>query len=73
MRWRRKDVVQWLHEFGIVVAETAVGRELRETGFRRLTARPRHHAQYEFALEAFKKIPRRAGGAPGAPCRPAPR
>src|SRR5690554_2288706 len=68
VRWRRKDLVRWLYEeFGVEVAETTVGRELRAMGFRRLTARPRHHSQNELALEAFKKLPRGAGGAPGAP------
>ena len=56
VRWRRKDLVRWLYEeFGVEVAETTVGRELRAMGFRRLTARPRHHSQNELALEAFKK------------------
>lgn len=56
VRWRRKDLVRWLYEeFSVEVAETTVGRELRAMGFRRLTARPRHHSQNELALEAFKK------------------
>jgi len=34
---------------------TTVGRELRRLGFAKLSARPRHYAQNEFAVEAFKK------------------
>jgi hypothetical protein len=32
-----------------------MSRELRSLGLRKLSARPRHHAQNEFALEAYKK------------------
>lgn len=56
VRWRRADLVRWLYEeYGLVVSESTVGRELRALGFRRLSARPRHHGQNEHALEAFKK------------------
>lgn len=56
VRWRIKDLVQWLYEeFGISVDETTVGRGLKDLGFVKLTARPRHHAQNEFAIAAFKK------------------
>jgi transposase len=59
VRWRLVDLVQWLHEeFGVSLDETTVGRELRAMGFRKLSARPRHHAQNEFAVEAFKKTSR---------------
>ena len=74
VRWRRKDLVAWLHEeFGFVVGETTLGRELRAMGYRRLTARPRHHAQNELALEAFKKTSPRSWQRSGRACRPAPR
>jgi transposase len=74
VRWRRKDLVRWLYEeFGVEVGETTVGRELRAMGFRRLTARPRHHAQNEFALEAFKKTSPKSWRRSGRACRPAPR
>jgi transposase len=50
------DLVQWLSdEFGVSLDETTVGRYLKAMGFRKLTARPRHYAQNEFAVEAFKK------------------
>jgi transposase len=56
VRWRLIDLVQWLHdEFGVSLDETTVGRELKKLGYVKLTARPRHHAQNEYALEAFKK------------------
>ena len=69
VRWRLKDLAQWIwDEFRISLAETTVSRELKAMGFVKLTARPRHHAQNEFAIEAFKKTSppswRRSGRAP---------
>lgn len=56
VRWRLINLARWLHdEFGVSVTETTVGRELRKLGYVRLTARPRHHAQNELAMEAFQK------------------
>jgi transposase len=56
VRWRLIDLVQWVWEtFGVSVSETTMGRELRAMGFRKLSARPRHHAQDPEVLEAFKK------------------
>ena len=56
VRWRLIDLVQWLHyEFAVSLDATTVGRELKKLGYVKLTARPRHHAQNEFAMEAFKK------------------
>lgn len=56
VRWRLIDLVQWLHEeFAVSLDETTVGRELKKLGYVKLTARPRHHAQNEHAMEAFKK------------------
>lgn len=56
VRWRLIDLVQWLQEeFAVSLDETTVGRELKKLGYIKLTARPRHHAQNEYALEAFKK------------------
>jgi len=56
VRWRLKDLVQrvW-DEFRIAVSETTLGRELRALGYRRLSARPRHHAKSEAAVAVFKK------------------
>lgn len=56
VRWRLIDLVQWLHdEFAVSIEETTVSRELKKLGYVKLTARPRHHAQNEHAMEAFKK------------------
>ena len=56
VRWRLIDLVQWLHdEFAVSLDETTVSRELKKLGYVKLTARPRHHAQNEYALEGFKK------------------
>ena len=59
VRWRRKDLALWIfEEFGISLEETSVGRELRALGFRKLTARPQHKGQNEYALDDFKKVSR---------------
>ena len=56
VRWRLKDLVQWVwDEFRIAMSETTLGRELRALGYRKLSARPRHHAKSEAAVAAFKK------------------
>ena len=56
VRWRRKDLAFWIfEEFGISLEESSVGRELRALGFRKITARPRHKGQNEFAADDFKK------------------
>jgi transposase len=57
VRCRLVDLAQWVfEEFGVSISTETLSRELRAMGFRRLTARPRHHAQNPEALEAFKKI-----------------
>lgn len=61
VRWRLVDLGQWIwEEFRIVVAKQTLSRELRAMGYRKLSARPRHHAQAEGAIEDFKKPSRRA-------------
>jgi transposase len=56
VRWRIVDLRQWLfEEFRLSVSETTMSRELRKMGYRKLSARPRHHAQREGAIEDFKK------------------
>ena len=58
VRWRRKDLALWLfEEFQISVDETTVGRALKALGFVKISARPRHKGQNEFASEDFKKTP----------------
>ena len=56
VRWRLADLAHWIwEEFGISLSETTVGRELRALGYRKISARPRHFAQNELAIDAFKK------------------
>jgi transposase len=61
VRWRIVDLCQWLFEkFRISVSETTMSRELRAMSYRKLSARPRHHAQRDGAIDEFKKISPRA-------------
>ena len=61
VRWRLVDLAQWIfEEFRIIVAKQTLSRELRAMGYRKLSARPRHHAQAEGAIEDFKKVSPRA-------------
>ena len=56
VRWRVIDLCQWLfEEHKVSVAKQTLSRELRKMGYRKLSARPRHHAQAEGAIDAFKK------------------
>lgn len=56
VRWRVIDLVQWLwDEFSVSVSKQTLSRELRALGYRKLSARPKHHAQDAEAIEAFKK------------------
>jgi transposase len=61
VRWRLVDLAQWLfEEFRISISKQTLSRELRALGLRKLSARPRHHAQDAEALAAFKKTSRPA-------------
>jgi transposase len=56
VRWRLIDLAQWVRdEFAISVSKQTLSRELRALGYRKLSARPRHHAQDEDAIPTFKK------------------
>ena len=67
VRWRIVDLCQWIfEEFRVVVAKQTLGRELRAMGYRKLSARPRHHAQATGAIEDFKKAFPRAWKRSGA-------
>jgi transposase len=56
VRWRIIDLCQWVwEEFEIIISQQTLSRELRAMGYRKLSARPRHHAQAPGAIEAFKK------------------
>jgi transposase len=57
VRWRLVDLVQWVWEtFSISISRQTLGRELGAMGYRKLSARPRHHAQAAGAVEAFQKV-----------------
>jgi transposase len=61
VRWRIVDLRQWLYdEFQVSVSEQTLSRVLRSMNYRKLSARPHHHAQAENAIEDFKKVSRRA-------------
>ncbi|KQT58497.1 hypothetical protein ASG52_21880 [Methylobacterium sp. Leaf456] len=56
MRWRLKDLAAWIHaRFGVSLDESSLGRLVKQRGFRKLSARPRHHEQDPASLTAFKK------------------
>jgi len=61
VRWRLIDLAQWIfEEFRITIAKQTLSRELRAMGYRKLSARPRHHAQAAGAIEDLKKTSPRA-------------
>ena len=61
VRWRLIDLAQWVYaEFRISISKQTLSRILRRLGDRKLSARPRHHAQDPAAGEAFKKTLQRA-------------
>ena len=61
VRWRLVDLCQWVwEEFRVRVAKQTMSRDLRAMGYRKLSARPRHHAQASGAIDAFKKPSQRA-------------
>src|ERR1700684_2541808 len=56
VRWRLIDLARWMFdEYGLSVTKQILSRELRALGYRKLSARPRHHEHNEEAVEAFKK------------------
>ena len=56
VRWRVVDLYQWIwDEFRVSVAKPTLSRELGALGYRKLSARPRHHAQDPGAIPAYKK------------------
>ena len=59
VRWRRIDLKRVIAErFGVEFHERYVGKLLKTLGFSRISARPRHPAQDERIVEAFKKTSR---------------
>jgi transposase len=56
VRWRIIDLCQWFwEERRVRIAKQTLSRELRRMGYRKLSARPRHHAQAKGAVADFKK------------------
>ena len=56
VRWRLIDLAQWVFdEYRISVTKQIRSGELRALGYRKLSARPRHHAHDEAVVAAFKK------------------
>ena len=56
VRWRLVDLMDWVfEEFRTSISKQTMSRELRAMGFRKLSARPRHHAKSEAAADAFNK------------------
>jgi len=52
VRWRIVDLCRWIfEEFRVVISRQTLSRELRAMGYRKLSARPRHHAQAAGAIE----------------------
>src|SRR6202050_5151663 len=55
VRWRRVDLKRVIAErFGVDFHPRYVGKLLNKLGFSHMSARPRHPAQYERIVEAFK-------------------
>jgi transposase len=56
VRWRLVDLIAWAwEEFRITISKQTLSRELRAMGYRKLSARPRHHEKSEAAVATFKK------------------
>src|SRR6516164_766946 len=61
VRWRLIDLAQWIfEEFRITIAKQTLSRELGSMGYRKLSARPRHHAQAGRS-RILKKLPHPSG------------
>src|SRR5277367_2278755 len=59
VRWRRVDLKRVIAErFGVDFHSRYVGKLLKKLGFSHISARPRHPAQDERTVEAFKKTSR---------------
>ena len=57
VRWRRVDLKRVIAErFGVDFHERYVGKLLKKLGFSHMSARPRHPAQDERIVTAFKNV-----------------
>ena len=60
VRWRLIDLAQWaFEEFRVSISKQTLSRELRNMGFRKLSARPRHHAKTRRPLQRSRRSWRR--------------
>ena len=67
VRWRRIDLVRVIAErFGVQCSERAISDYLAALGFSHISGRPKHPAQDEQIIEAFKKT----SPTPEGPYRP---
>jgi transposase len=74
VRGRLIDLAQWVYaEFRVSISKQTLSRMLRAMGYRKLSARPRHHAQDPAAPAVFKKSFPRAWRRSGSAMRPASR
>jgi transposase len=56
VRWRLIDLAGWVYaNYGIATSKQTLSRIVRSMGYRKLSARPRHHAQDPEAVMVFKK------------------
>jgi len=56
VRWRLVDLVGWIYEeYGVSLDPSRPGWILKGIGYARLSARPKHHTQNPYALEAFRR------------------
>ena len=63
VRWRLIDLAQWVYaEFRISISKQTLSRMLRGLGYRKLSARPRHHARTPPPVRRLKKLCRGSGG-----------
>ena len=61
--WRLVDLIQWLwDEYRLPISKQTLSREVRALRYRKLSARPRHHAKSEQAVEVFENLHRACGG-----------
>jgi transposase len=55
VRWRLVDLIEWVwDEFRLRISKQTLSREVRALGYRKLSARPRHHAKSKAEVSAFK-------------------
>src|SRR3712207_4335920 len=57
VRWRLVDLIAWIwEEFRISISKQTLSRELRAMSYRKLSARPRHHAKNEAARSEERRV-----------------